>query len=81
MKLKRKITGWAECSPKAMSQMSEAAIQFALEDARADILTMGALLCEAGYPRRGTAEENMSMQDFANKVQAIIPHDEAVNLP
>lgn len=60
--------------------MSPAAIQYALEDARADILTMARLLCEAGYPRRGTPEENQTIYDFAQKVQMLIPHAEAVNM-
>jgi hypothetical protein len=81
MKLQRTLTGWAECSPKAMAHMSPAAIQYALEDARADILTLAALLCTAGYPRRGTDEETQTMMDFARKVQALIPHEEAVSLP
>ncbi len=80
IKLQRKLSQWANCSPGAMSQMSPAAIQFALADARADILTMAKLLCEAGYPRRGTFEESQSMLDFAEKVQALISHAEAVEL-
>jgi len=60
--------------------MSPAAIQYALEDARADILTMARLLCEAGYPRRGTAEEGQTIYDFAQKVQSLIPHVEAVSM-
>ena len=80
MKLQRKITGWKDCSPKAMSTMSPAAIQFAFEDARADLLTMAGLLCEAGYPRRGTPDEKQTIYDFAAKVQKLIPHEEAVDL-
>ncbi len=63
-----------------MAQMSPAAIRFAFEDARADILTMAQLLCEAGYPRHGTSEENQTILDFAKKVQSLIPHSEAVEL-
>lgn len=81
MKLQRKLTDWAKCYPKAMAEMSPAAIQFALEDAQADILTLAKLLCEAGYPRRGTPEESQTIYDFAKKVQALIPHEEAVELP
>lgn len=80
MKLERKLTGWKDCSPKAMSQMSTAAIQFAFEDARKDILTLARLLCEAGYPHRGTEEENRDMIAFAKRVQSLIPHSEAVEL-
>ena len=64
-----------------MSQMSPAAIQHAFADARADILTMAKLLCEAGYPRRGTSQEGQDIYAFAEKVQALIPHAEAVELP
>lgn len=60
--------------------MSPAAIQYALADAKADILTMAKLLCEAGYPRRGTAEESQSIYDFAAKVQALISHPDVVEL-
>lgn len=60
--------------------MSPAAIQYALADAKADILTMAKLLCEAGYPRRGTPEESQSIYDFAAKVQTLIPHADAVEL-
>ena len=80
MKLQRTITQWDGCKPEVMSQMSPAAIQFAFSDARADILTMAKLLCEAGYPKRGTPEENQTIYDFAQKVQSLISHEEAVNL-
>jgi hypothetical protein len=80
MKLQRKLSQWSECSPEEMAKMSQAAIQYALADARADILTMAKLLCEAGYPRRGTAEETQSIYDFAAKVQTLIPHADAVEL-
>lgn len=80
MKLERTITGWKDCSPAAMAEMSPAAIQYAFEDARADILTLARLLCQAGYPRRGTEEEHMTMIQLAAKVQALIPHEQAVEL-
>ena len=80
MKLQRKLTQWIECSPEKMSKMSPAAIEYALADARLDILTMAKLLCEAGYPRRGTPEEFQSIYDFAAKVQTLIPHSHAVEL-
>ena len=63
-----------------MAKMSPAAIQYALADAKADIITMAKLLCEAGYPRRGTAEETQSIDDFSAKVQALIPHADAVEV-
>ena len=80
MQLQRKLSQWTECSPEEMAKMSPAAIQYALADARADIITMAKLLCEAGYPRRGTSEETQSIHDFAAKVQTLIPHADAVEL-
>ena len=63
-----------------MAKMSPAAIYYALDDARADILTMAKLLCEAAYPRYGTDEETQSITGFASKVRRLIPHSEAVEL-
>jgi hypothetical protein len=68
--------------------------EFDFADMRADVLTLAGvvavlekenrafkrLLCEAGYPRRGTDEETQTMQQFAWKVQQIISHVEAVEL-
>jgi hypothetical protein len=78
MKLQRKLTQWDGCVPEEMAKMSPAAIQHALADAKADITTMAKLLIEAGYPRRGTPEETQSIVDFAEKVQILIPHSDAV---
>lgn len=63
-----------------MVKMSPAAIQYALADAKSDILTLTNLLCEAGYPRRGTPEASQDIFDFAAKVQALIPHADAVEI-
>lgn len=74
--------------------MSDNAKMHAFEDMRSDVLTLAGevsvlevnnralkrLLCEAGYPRRGTDEETQTMQQFAWKVQQLISHNEAVNL-
>ena len=78
MKLQRKLTQWTKCVPEEMAKMSPNAIQYALADAKADIITMAKLLCEAGYPRRGTEEETQSIYDFALKVQTLITHADAV---
>lgn len=41
--MKRTIEQWRDCSPRIMAQqMSRAAIQYALEDAKADILELHA---------------------------------------
>jgi len=81
MKLKRSIKSYLGCSPKAMAHdMSDNAQMFAFEDMRADVLTLAKLLCEAGYPRRGTEEETQSMVQYAAKVQNVISHEDAVEL-
>lgn len=68
-------------------EMSDNAKMFAFQDWQADVISLHAenmalkrLLCVAGYPRRGTDEEGLTMQQFAAKVQAVITHQEAVNL-
>ena len=78
IKLQRKLSQWVECSPKEMNQPT---IYHALLDAREDILTMARLLCEVGYPRRGTEEERRNIYAFAERVQKLISHEEAVKLP
>jgi hypothetical protein len=81
MKLRRTISTYQACNPAAMAtEMSDGAKRFAFEDMRADLLTMAKLLCEAGYPRLGTEQEHQSMQQFAEKVQKLISHAEAVEL-
>ena len=81
MKLKRSIESYLACSPKAMAhEMSDNAKMFAFEDMREDVLTLARLLCEAGYPRRGTIEETQNMLQFGTKVQEVITHAEAVEL-
>lgn len=81
MKLQRKISQWQNCNPETMARdMSPAAIRFALEDARADILTMAKLLTKIAYPRRGTLEEEITLQDVADVVQKAITLEEAIEL-
>jgi len=38
--MKRTIGQWINCKPEAMALMSEAAIMYALQDARADIMRL-----------------------------------------
>lgn len=72
--LTRTIERWKALNPEAMYQSgSPAALFYALQDARRDLLALADLLCLAAYPRRGTAEESMSIQDFAEIVQSAIP--------
>lgn len=75
--MKRKISQYEKSSPAAMARMSEAAIFYAFEDSRADILELNAenqrlrvILRQIAYPRRGTAEESMTLQGFADTIQA-----------
>lgn len=76
--MERKITQWANCSPDAMSRMSQAAIFYALDDAKRDILKLDAenkqmreILRQIAYPKYGTGESSMDVQDFADAIQAI----------
>jgi len=75
--MRRKIQQWQDCSPAAMAdQMSKAAQFYAFQDAQADILELDAenqrlrdLLRQIAYPKRGTSEEVMSLQEFADLIQ------------
>lgn len=49
--MKRNIDRWRGCDPTAMARQSEAAIVYAFEDARSDILALHAAL-HALYDRR-----------------------------
>ncbi|EIC30320.1 hypothetical protein [Methylomicrobium album] len=40
VKMKRTINQWTNCNPAEMVKMSEAAIMYALQDARADIMML-----------------------------------------
>ena len=80
MTLQRKLAQWRKCNPEEMAKMSPVAIQHALADAKADIITMARLLCQAGYPRRNTEEETQDIVFFAEKVHALIPYADAVEL-
>ena len=42
MELNRTAEQWQKCDPKVMAKMSEAAIMYALDDARRDVLRMHA---------------------------------------
>jgi hypothetical protein len=78
MKMSRTLTQWAACNPKAMAEMSPVAIHFAFGDMKQDILLLAGLLAKAAYPKRGTKEESMTIVEFAEMVQKVIPHKEAV---
>ena len=78
MTLSRTIDQWRQCVPKAMAtQQSGVAITCAFEDAQHDILELHAALQKAqrilkkiAYPCRGTEDERMSVQNFAERIQA-----------
>ncbi len=74
--MKRKIEQWANCNPEAMAKMSENAIMFAFKDAKSDIVAMAKILEAIAYPRRGTKEESMSLQDFADLIQSKFTFDD-----
>jgi hypothetical protein len=76
--MNRSIDRWKACVPSSMVKQSDAAIIFAFEDARHDILELAdqnarlrSMLKIAAYPRRGTEEENMQIYLFAKMVQSV----------
>lgn len=75
--MKRDIQRWKNCDPRAMAEMSEAAVFFALEDAKADILELYEenkrfrnIMRIIAYPRRGTHEEGYNTMDMAKLLQS-----------
>ena len=86
IQMNRPIERWQVCCPASMAKQSLAAITYAIEDARHDILELNeqnkrlrSLLMAAAYPRRGTEEESMTIQDFANLIQSIYSQDQLEN--
>lgn len=79
-KLQRTLERWAAGNPKVMyEEGSKAALFYALADAQKDIQLLGSLLCVAAYPRRGTVEESLTMEQFAALVQRVISLSDAAN--
>lgn len=74
--MERMVKQWKACNPFEMSLMSEAAIAYALQDAKKDILKMAEALRVIGYPCRGTEEESMDLDAIAKYVQANFSLDE-----
>lgn len=76
--MKRAINVWMHCDPKAMAcGQSEAAVMFALQDAKADILELHAenlrlrnIARAIAYPQCGTPEEGYCLMDFAKLLQS-----------
>lgn len=79
MKLNRTIKSYALCKPEAMAVMSPAAIRFAFQDHKDDVMTLASLLTRIAYPKRGTLDESKTVQEWATEIQSVITHDEAVN--
>ena len=84
--MNRSIERWKVCLPSAMAKQSEAAITYAFEDARHDIIELAdqnarlrGLLKIAAYPRRGTEEEAMDICAFATMVQDIYTSEQLEN--
>ena len=82
--MKRSIEIWRRCDPKAMAQnQSKAAVMFALQDAKADILELHAentrmrnIARAIAYPQRGTPEEGYGLMDFAKLLQSAYTADQ-----
>jgi hypothetical protein len=76
--MKRLIEQWKNCDPKLMAHaQSLEAVQFAFEDAKADILELYKenmrlrnLARVIAYPARGTHEEGYNLMDFAKLIQS-----------
>ena len=76
--MKRTIDQWRNCEPRAMANnQSNAAVQFALEDAKADVLELHKenqrlrnIARAIAYPERGTHEEGYGLRDFAKLLQS-----------
>lgn len=76
--MNRSIARWQACSPKALAHdQSIAAIEYAFEDARHDILELHdqnnrlrGMLMMVAYPRRGTSEESLTIQQFADLIKS-----------
>jgi hypothetical protein len=78
--LTRSLERWALVNPKIMlDEGSKAALFYALVDAQKDIALLGSVLCAIAYPRRGTVEVTLTLQQFADVIQAIIPFGDVAN--
>lgn len=85
--MNRSIERWKACLPSAMTQQSTAAITYAFEDARHDIIELAdqnarlrSLLMIAAWPKRGTEEEEaMDINTFAEMVRCIYTFEQLEN--
>jgi len=67
--MERSVERWSKCDPESMAKQSDAAIAYAFEAAKKDILKMALILRIAAYPRRGTDEETLTVFDIAEMIQ------------
>jgi len=82
--MKRTIEQWTNCNPKEMAfHQSEAAIMYAIEDAKSDILELHRenmrlrnIARAIAYPQRGTPEESYGIIDFAKILQSAYTADQ-----
>jgi len=74
--MRRKVSQWVNSDTVQMSKMSQNAIMFALSDAKLDIIEMAGILENIAYPRIGTKEESMTLQEFAEIIQRKYSLDE-----
>jgi hypothetical protein len=82
--MKRTIDQWKSCVPRAMAyEQSQAAQQFAFEDAKADILELHKenlrlrnIARAIAYPQRGHHEEGYGLMDFAKLLQSAYTADQ-----
>ena len=74
--MKRTFEQWNNCDPKAMAQQSEAAIRFAFEDAKADLLKMAEALRTIAFPKRGEPESYWDQYDIGRYVEANFSRDD-----
>lgn len=64
MKLDRTRDQWENCDPEAMSKMSQAAIYFALKDAKHDILALHAELARAASPQLAQTKRALTTESI-----------------
>ena len=85
--MNRDINRWKKCSPRSMAMQSLEAVTYGFDDARHDIIELHdqnmrlkKLLLVASFPRRGTDEEKMNIDDFSKLVQSFYTKDQLENL-
>jgi len=67
---KRKVKQWANCRPNEMAHsQSDSAKQWAFSDAKETIVEMASILLRIAYPRRGTKDAEMDINDAAILIQ------------